>query len=67
MTKQDDKKYVVFKIAKGMVKTNPDILGELCVRKDDGITAVIDEDQKIAWKCYHEKLLNTEVAWKRKS
>ena len=34
-----------------------------CIRNDDGVPAVSDEDKKIVWNSYHEKLLNTEFAW----
>ena len=54
---QDDQKCDVFKTAKRMVKTNEDI-GEQCIKKDNGILAVKNEDKKIAWKSYHKKLLN---------
>ena len=39
---RDDQKYDVFKIAKRMVKTNRDIIGEQCIRSDDGVLAVSD-------------------------
>ena len=42
-----------------MVKTNQDIIDVDCFRSYDGVLAVGDEDKKIAWKSYHEKLLNT--------
>ena len=35
------------KIAKRMVKINQDILGEQCIRSDDVVLAVIDEDKKV--------------------
>ena len=38
-----------------------------CIRNGDGVLAVTDEDKKIAWKIYHEKFLNTELAWDGKS
>ena len=34
---------------------------------DEGVLAFSDEDKKIAWKNYHEKLLNTDFAWHRNS
>ena len=34
---------------------------------DNGLLAVSDEDKKIIWKSYHEKLLNTEFALERNS
>ena len=48
---------------KTMVKTNPNMIGEQYIRNGDGVLTGIDEDKKIAWKSYHEKLLNTEYAW----
>ena len=47
---QDDKKYDVFKIAKRMFKTNQDIIGEQCIRNDNGVLAVSDEDKKYLGK-----------------
>ena len=44
----DDKKSDVFKTAKRMVKTNQDIIGEQCIRKDDSVLAVSNDDRKIA-------------------
>ena len=35
------------KIAKRMVKINQDILGEQCIRSDDVVLAVSDEDKKV--------------------
>ena len=42
-----------------MVKTNQYITDEQDISNDDTLLAVSDEDTKIAWKRYHEKLLNT--------
>ena len=59
----DDQKYVVFNIAKRVVKLNPDIIGQQCIRNDHDVLAVSDKDKKRAWKSYHEKkLLNVEFA-----
>ena len=35
------------KIAKRMVKINQDILGEQCIRSDDVVLAVSDENKKV--------------------
>ena len=56
-----------FKIAKRMVKTNRDIIGEQRIRNNDCASVVSDEDKKIAWKSYQKKLYNTEFAWDRNS
>ena len=50
-----------------MVKTNQDIISGQCIKNDDCVLAVSNEDRKTVWKSYHEKLLNTEFAWDRKS
>ena len=52
----------VFKTAKRMIKINQGIISEHCIRSDDVVLTVSDEDKKIAWKSYHEKLLNREFA-----
>ena len=64
---QDDQKCDLFKIPKGMVKINQDIIGEQYTRNDHGVLAVSEEDKKRAWKSYHEKLFNVEFAWDRGS
>ena len=61
----DDQKCDVFVIVKKMVKTNQGIIGEQCIRNDDGVLAVTYEDKKMAWKSYHEKLFNTGFVWDR--
>ena len=62
---RDDQKQEVFRIAKSLVKDNRDIIGEQCIRNDDGILAVSEEAKKVAWKSYYENLLNTENDWDR--
>ena len=57
--RRDDQKCDVFKIAKRMVNTNENMIAGHCIRNDDGVPAVSDEDKKIVWNSYHEKLLNT--------
>ena len=37
------------------------------MKDDDGVLVVSDEDKKIVWKSYHEKLLKTVCAWDRNS
>ena len=43
---KDDQKCDVFKIVKGMVKTNQDIVSQQCIWNDDGELAVSYEDKK---------------------
>ena len=55
-----------FKINERMVKTNHNVVGEQCIR-NNAISAVSEEDKKIALKCYQEKLFNTEFALDKNS
>ena len=63
--RRDDQKNEVFKIAKAMVKTNQDIVGEQCVKNDEGKLAVTNDDKKQAWQSHYQRLLNTEFEWDR--
>ena len=63
--RRDDQRNEVFKIAKAIVKTNQDIIGEQCIRNDEGKLAVTNVDMKQAWKSYHQHLLNTENDWEK--
>ena len=47
-----------------MVETNPGI-NEQYIKHDGEVLVINDEDQKIARRSCHEKLLNTEFAWGR--
>ena len=64
---RDDQTCEVIKITKMIVKTNQDTFVEQCIRNDDGVLAVSDGDQKVAWKNYHEALLIAKFAWDRNS
>ena len=46
--KAERKRFEAFKIAKSVVITNQDIIGEQWIRNDDGLLAVSDENKKIA-------------------
>ena len=50
-----------------MKKTNQDVVGEKCIRNDEGNLASTEEEKKLAWKSHYEKLLNTEFDWDRDS
>ena len=63
----DDEKNEIVRIAKQMAKTNQDIVGEKCIRTDDGELEINEQDKVNAWKCYYEKLLNTEFPWHREN
>lgn len=51
-----------FKIAKRTIKNNQDIIAEQCIRTDDEVLQVSNEDEKIVWKS-QEKHFNTRFKW----
>ena len=55
----------LFKIARQMVKTNVDVVGDKCVTNDDGELACTDSEKLSAWKQHYEKLLNEEFPWEK--
>ena len=55
----------IFKVAKQMKNENRDIVGEQCVRDDDGRIMVGSEDIKNAWRVHYNRLLNIEFEWDR--
>ena len=62
---RDEQKCDVFKIAKRMVKINQDIIGEQCIRNEDGVMEFSDKNKNIAWKSYHEKLWERNNCYRR--
>ena len=36
--------------------TRLDIISEQCIRNDEDVMAVNNENKKVAWKMYHKKL-----------
>ena len=64
--KKDHKKCNVLKNYKKDNQNNQ-IIGEQCVENDDCVLSFIDEDKKITWNSYQEKLSNTEFSWDRNS
>ena len=53
----------IFKIAKHWKGLNRDVVGETCVRDDNGNIAFGEEALKTAWRSYHSRLLNHENDW----
>ena len=54
----------LFKIARQMVKTNADVVGDKCVT-NGGELACTDSEKLSAWKQHYEKLLNEEFPWEK--
>ena len=53
----------IFKLAKKLKQNNADIVGEKCIRQDDGKLALTVDDKLEAWKSHYDKLLNEEFPW----
>ena len=53
----------VFRIAKQMMRENQDVMGEKCVKNDEGELALTPEAKKAAWKQHYGGLLNVEFPW----
>ena len=46
-----------------MAKTNRDVVGEKCIRNDNGELATTDQEKLLAWQQHYERLLNEEFNW----
>ena len=58
----NDKKRI-FKLAKKLKRDSADIIGDKCVRNDEGRLALTVDDKLKAWQSHYDKLLNEEFAW----
>ena len=52
----DPKGDKVFRIAKQMMRENQDVMGEKCVKNDEGELALTPEAKKAAWKQHYKGL-----------
>ena len=55
-----DGKNFIFKLAKRMKCENQDIVGDKCMKNDEGCLTYIDSAKLKAWKGHCERLLNVE-------
>ena len=55
-----DGKNFIFKLAKRMKHENEDIVGDKCVKNDEGCLTYNDSAKLKAWKSHYERLLNVE-------
>ena len=46
-----------------MLTENQDVIGEKCIRGDNGNLSLDDASKKLAWKQHYERLLNTGFPW----
>ena len=53
----------IYRIARQMDRTNQDIVGEKCIRNDNGDMAFSDDDKMKAWAEHYSRLLNVEFDW----
>ena len=62
---REDQRADLFRIAKQMTSSNRDIVGDNCVKNDNGDLAMSDSDKLIAWQEHYERLLNEEFPWNK--
>ena len=53
----------IFKLAKKLKQDNADIVGEKCVRNDEGLLALTVDEKLKAWQSHYDKLPNEEFPW----
>ena len=53
----------IFKMATRLKGDNVDVVGEKCVRNDDGKLTLTINDKLKAWQSHYQKLLNVEFPW----
>ena len=56
--------HIIYHIAKQMKQENKDIVGEKCIRDDNGVLAFNEEEKKEVWKQHYQRLLNVEFPWR---
>ena len=52
-----------FRIAKHIANANKGVIGDTCVKNDNGCLVFTDTEKLKAWKEHYEKLLNEEFPW----
>ena len=61
--RSNDKKNDIFKLARRMKDENCDVVGEKCIKDENGVIAFDDPSKLRVWKEHYEKLLNVEFPW----
>ena len=56
----------VFEMARQVKNESKDIVGEQCVRDDNGRIMINNEEIKKAWREHYNRLLNVEYEWNRR-
>ena len=59
--------HIIYRRAKQMKQESKDIVGEKCIRDDNGVLAFNEEEKKKAWKQHYERLLNGEFHWREEN
>ena len=53
----------IFKMTKRLKGDNNDVVGERCVKNDDGKLTLTVDDKLKAWQSHYQKVLNVEFPW----
>ena len=57
----------VFRVARQILRANRDIVGEQCIRDDQGSVLVDSSEIRDAWREHHARISNVEFDWDRDS
>ena len=57
----------IYKLAKQMDRENQDVVGEMCIKDDNGELALTDDKKMKAWVEHYDRLLNVEFDWPQDS
>ena len=61
----DEGRNAIFKVASQSKKECRDVVGEQCVRGDDGVVAVGGPELREVWRVHHSRVANEEFDWDR--
>ena len=64
---REDQRTDLFRIAKQMISVNRDVVGDKCVKNDEGVLATSDKGKLKAWQEHYERLLNEEFDWDKEN
>ena len=61
----DEGRNAIFKVANQIRRDGRDVVGEQCVRGDDGEVAAGGPELREAWRVHHSRVANEEFEWNR--
>ena len=62
---EEDRKGMVFRVAKQIAKNNRDVVGGGCIKDTNGKIVVNEDEQMEVWRAHYDKLSNEEFPWNK--